>query len=103
MTVRNTGAWDADEVVQVYVKDHDSPDAVRNHSLCAFKRVAIRAGESADVTLPIPERAFAAVNDAGELTYAGKRYTLFVGGSQPDARSVALTGQAPLQVEVLRG
>ena len=103
VTVRNTGAWDADEVVQVYVKDHDSPDAVRNHSLCAFKRVAIRAGESADVTLPIPKRAFAAVNDAGELTYAGRRYTLFVGGSQPDARSVALTGQAPLQVEVLRG
>jgi beta-glucosidase len=28
------------------------------------------------------------------------KFRLFVGGSQPDARSVELTGQAPLSVDV---
>ena len=102
VTVENLGGWDADEVVQVYLKDHDSPFAVRNHSLCAMKRVHLAKGERAVVTLPIREDAFASVDDAGRHVYAGKRYTLWVGGSQPDARSVALLGQAPLAMDITR-
>ena len=100
VTVRNLGAVDADEVVQAYVKDHDSPFAVRNHSLCAFRRVPLRAGESARVTLPVSERAFATIDDAGQPTHTSKHFTLFIGGSQPDERSVMLTGSRPLAVEV---
>ena len=37
-TVKNNGTVDTDEVVQVYIKDLDSPLAVRNYSLCGFKR-----------------------------------------------------------------
>ena len=33
-TVTNTGKWDTEEVVQVYIKDWKSKYAVRNHSLC---------------------------------------------------------------------
>ena len=100
VTVQNTGAYDADEVVQVYVKDHDSPFAVPNHSLCAFARLALAKGEKATVTLPLRDSAFAAVDADGRWCKLGKRYTLYVGGSQPDPRSVALVGQEPLAIEV---
>ncbi|MFH1880970.1 MAG: fibronectin type III-like domain-contianing protein, partial [Bacillota bacterium] len=87
-------------VVQVYVKDHNSPFAVKNHSLCAFMRVKLAAGQKAYVTLPIPAKAFQAVGEDGKPTGIGKRFTLFVGGSQPDRRSVSLTGQKPLEVKI---
>ena len=100
VTVQNTGACDADEVVQVYVKDHTSPDAVKNHSLCAFRRVTLKAGEKQTVTLPIAATAFQAIGADGKPTNLGKRFTLYVGGSQPDNRSVQLTGQKPLEIAV---
>ena len=102
VTVENTGACDGDEVIQVYVKDHDSPFAVPCHSLCAFRRVALHKGERAMVTLPIRDEAFAAYDEDGHLTTLGRHFTLYVGGSQPDPRSEALTGCKPLAVEVCR-
>ncbi len=102
VTVENVGECDGDEVAQVYLKDHDSPFAPRNHSLCAFKRVTLKKGEKVVVTLPIRNEAFTAYNDEGERTTLGKRFTLYVGGSQPDGRSVVLTGQEPLALGVNR-
>lgn len=102
VTVQNTGDCDADEVAQVYVKDHDSPFAVRNYSLCAFKRLSLRKAEKVTVSLPIPERAFQAIDDDGQSTSTGKHFTLYVGGSQPDARSVGLLGAKPQSIEVHR-
>ena len=41
------------------------------------------------------------VDDKGERYVDSTRFTLYVGGSQPDARSVALTGAAPLTAQLL--
>jgi len=102
VTVQNTGDCDGDEVVQVYVKDHDSPFAVLNHSLFAFQRVALGKGEKATVTLPLPERAFQVIDNDGHAVNGGKHFTLYVGGSQPDARSVTLLGKSPQAIEIHR-
>lgn len=102
VTVENMGDCESDEVIQVYIKDHDSPCAVPCHSLCAFRRVALGEGEKATVTLPIRDEAFAAYDEDGNLTTLGRHFTLYVGGSQPDPRSEALTGCKPLAVEVCR-
>ena len=99
VTVMNTGAVDADEVVQVYVKDLSQSFAVRNHSLCAFKRIALKAGASTKVTLPIAKTAFLSINSDGKPVQ-GKSFILYVGGSQPDAVSTRLTGQKPLELHV---
>ena len=100
VTVANTGSYDVDEVIEVYIKDNESKYAVRNHSLCGFKRVALKAGESKTVELPIANRALMIVDDEGERYVDSSKFTLYVGGSQPDARSVALTGAAPLTAEL---
>ncbi|MCE5343088.1 MAG: glycoside hydrolase family 3 C-terminal domain-containing protein, partial [Eubacteriales bacterium] len=100
VTVTNAGEVEADEVIQVYVKDHDSPCAAANHSLCAFKRVTLGKGEKATVSLPLRKEAFAVVDEDGRWTRQSKHFSLCVGGSQPDARSAALLMQKPLEIDV---
>ena len=100
VTVQNAGSVAGEEIVQAYIKDLDSPLAVRNHSLCAIQRVPLAPGESRRVTLPIAPDAFSCVLEDGSRAVTGRRFTLWVGGSQPDERSAALTGARPLRVEV---
>ena len=46
VAVKNVGDAATGDVIQIYVKDQKSPHAVPNHSLCAFARVYLEAGES---------------------------------------------------------
>ena len=96
----NDGGRDTDEVVQVYIKDLQSPLAVANHSLCAFTRISLRAGEKRTVSLTLSPAAFQVVDEDGSRKLDSHAFRIYVGLSQPDARSVALTGQAPLQQDI---
>lgn len=97
VTAHNDGKVDTDEVVQVYIKDLESPLAVANHSLCAFSRISLKAGESREISLTVAPAAFEVVDEHGERRLDSSRFRISVGLSQPDARSVALTGQKPLE------
>ena len=98
--VVNRGTVDTDEVVQVYVKDMESVYAVPNYSLCAFERISLKAGEARQITLEVDGSAFYAVNDNGEHVFDSKKYELYVGLGQPDARTEALTGKKSVKVDV---
>lgn len=98
-TVENTGRA-TDEVVQVYIRVNGSPYAVKNHSLCAFQHISLAAGETKAVTLTVPEAAFQIVDESGVRRVDGDSCTLFVGTSQPDVRSAALTGMSPVAADV---
>ncbi len=98
-TLQNTGCA-TDEVVQVYIKDLQSPFAVKNHSLCGYTRVAVGANETVTVSIPVKQQAFLTVNDEGERVLDSKEFCLYVGLSQPDDRSVSLMGQAPIAISV---
>lgn len=100
LTVKNLGDRAASQTVQVYVKDLESPFAVRNHSLKAFRCLELEAGESRTVTLHLNRRAFEAVNEEGEHILDSHKFRIYAGFSQPDARSVALMGMAPLETEI---
>ena len=100
VTVSNQGDLDADEVVQVYIKNMDSDLAVPNHRLCAFRRLTLGKGECATVTLRLAKDAFEVVDMDGASVRQGEHYRLYVGGSQPDERSVALMSARPLMLEV---
>lgn len=97
----NTGDFPVEEVIQCYVKDMESQFAVRNHSLCAFQRVALQPGESKEVVLQVQPRSLEAVNEEGEWVLDSRIFTFYVGISQPDERSVELTGQEPLSAVYL--
>jgi beta-glucosidase len=102
VTVTNTGAMPAEEVVQVYICPERAEYAPPNPKLCAFARVKLAPGESKDVTLPLSDEAFLSVDEDGQKLQEGNAFRLYVGGSQSDARSVALTEAAPLTVRVQR-
>ena len=98
--VANSGKVATDDVVQIYVKDTESPNAVPNHSLCAFARISLEAGESKDVTVVVSGDAFRSVNDEGEFVRDSAKYELFVGTGQPDRRTKELTGRESVRLEV---
>lgn len=93
MSVKNRGNAATGDVVQIYVKDLESPFAVANHSLCAFERIFLEAGESRELTVRVPGSAFLVVNDEGEFVPGSGRCLLYAGTGQPDGRTAALSGK----------
>ena len=57
--VKNTGARDGDEVVQLYVAHVGSTVARPLQELKGFRRVTIRAGETRTVTIPLKASSLA--------------------------------------------
>lgn len=100
VTVQNTSNIRADEIVQAYIQPEGSPFAPPNASLCGFMRITLNAGEAMRVEMPIAQQAFCTVNEAGEFVRDASACTLYIGGSQPDAQSVALLGVRPLSVRI---
>ena len=98
--ISNNGSFDIEEVLQCYIKDLESKYTVDNYSLASFKRVALNKGESKIVKMTINKKSFEVVNDEGERILDSKKFKLFVGISQPDSRSVQLTGITPLEADV---
>ena len=96
-SLEHSGAAGGD-VVEVYIRDNESKFAVRNHSLCAFKPVSFSGDETETVELFVPDRALEIVDDSGERRVDSRSFTLYVGVSQPDARSCALTGTRPAEI-----
>lgn len=95
--VTNTGKLAGDEVVQVYIKDLEAAWAVPNWQLSGMKRINLGSGESAEVSFEILPEQFAVVNDDGQSIIEPGGFEIYVGGSQPDTRSIKLMGKAPLK------
>lgn len=92
-TVKNHSDFAADEIVQVYIKDEESPFAPLNPALCGFERVSLAAGEEKTVVIPLSGHAYTVVNDEGARVPGSGNYAVYCGFNQPDARSKALTGR----------
>ena len=102
VTIQNHGSQTVKDVIQVYIKDLDSNNAVPNFSLCAFEKVTCNPGETKCITLPICQRAFTVVKEDGTRVLESHHFCLFVGTTQPDSRSKALTQTEPLKIFVDR-
>lgn len=98
-SLEHSGAAGGD-VVEVYIRDNESKFAVRNYSLCGFKPVAFSGAETKQTEIFVPDAALEIVDDRGERRVDSRSFTLFVGVSQPDARSCALTGTRPAEIEL---
>ena len=100
VTVKNEGSCETEDVVQLYMKDLKSVYAVKNYSLCGFKRVSLKPGEEKQIIVQIPGRAFLAVNNEGKRILDSDAFTLYAGISQPDEVSTALCGSKPVEIQV---
>jgi len=95
--VRNAGDFDSDEVVEVYLKDVHASVDVPKWSLAGFKRIHLRMGEEAVVQFTISPRQMSIVDNDGKLVLEPGKFEVYVGGSQPDERSLKLTGNKVLK------
>lgn len=100
VTVKNEGDSAVEEVLQLYIKNLDSEYAVRNHSLCAFQRTALQPGEEKAVRMSVRPEAFMIVDEEGKRRPDGRNFKLYAGFSQPDGRSIELTGRKPEEIEL---
>ncbi|MDH2428218.1 glycoside hydrolase family 3 protein [Sphaerisporangium sp. TRM90804] len=90
VTVANTGAVDGDEVVQLYTRQRSSRVEQPLRRLRAFRRVHLRAGERATVTLAFPaaELAFWDVT-RGRWVVESAVHDVMAGASSADIRRTA--------------
>ena len=98
--ITNHSMFECDEVAQVYVRITDSELAAPGGSLADFKRIHLKAGESAAAAFILSAKAFMVVNEEGEFVFDGSAAVVTCGGSQPDGRSVELTGKTPLKLNL---
>ncbi len=102
VTLSNSGKTDVDEVVQLYIRSEDDANEVRNHRLCGFKRVTVKAGGSVECKLTLEPSAFDVVDDKG-VKYAAKgSFTLWAGVSQPDELSGKLGAPACIKLSLTK-
>ncbi len=87
--VKNTGAVDGDEVVQVYVKTPDSPAALERpiKRLKGFKRVTIPAGQIKTVNIDIDGKDLWFWDaEKAQITFDQGRYIFELGASSRDIK-----------------
>lgn len=88
--VTNSGNRDGDEVVQIYIKSLDNPDAPIK-ALKGFKRVNIPAGQTAQVKITLEPKAFEYYDGRiDELAAMPGRYKILYGPSSLDTQVTGL-------------
>lgn len=90
-TVTNTSDVDAAETVQVYVAPGKAAVARPKHELKGFRKVFLKAGESAEVSFDLDERAFAYWSEKfNDWHVEAGEYAIEVGTSSRDIAGVAV-------------
>lgn len=98
VTVTNTGDREGTETLQVYVKAER--EGTPNPQLKYVKKITLKPGESVTEEIHLSPEVFMLYDEEGNFTLEKGVYDIFVGGCQPDARSAALTGNAPQKLTV---
>lgn len=88
-TVANTGRRDGEEVVQLYVRDLVGSVTRPVKELKGFRKVFLKAGESADVSFTLTERDLAFCGADMKMEAEPGDFRLWVGTSSADERNEA--------------
>ena len=81
ISVTNASQMAGDEVVEAYLKTPQAGGPI--HSLAAFERVHLQAGETRAVVLHLDPRVLSSVDDKGERSVLPGKYVLTLADAQP--------------------
>jgi beta-glucosidase len=81
VTVKNTGARDGQEVVQLYTRDPVASRSRPLRELKAFEKIALKPGEAKRVTLQVPVESLGFHLDDGTYLVEAGTIQVFVGGN----------------------
>ena len=94
--VKNIGSMASEETVQLYLKDVEASVEVPKWSLNGIRKVFLEPGCETEVTFTLTPRQMALIDNEGRAILEPGTFEVYIGGSQPDARSIKLTG-TPVQ------
>ncbi|WPR71106.1 glycoside hydrolase family 3 C-terminal domain-containing protein [Flavobacterium sp. NG2] len=99
--VANTGNYDIDEVVQLYVNPMELSGGIPLKSLKAFERISLKKGEKKSINFKLTPNNLKVVNEQGQSVWRNGNYQLVVGNASPGALSTRL-GAATPQTAILQ-
>jgi len=85
-TVKNTGKYDGDEVVQLYIRDELSSVARPIKELKGFQRVSIKAGASKKVTFKLEPEALSMLDKDLKRVVEPGNFRIMIGTSSKDIK-----------------
>ncbi|MDZ7772362.1 MAG: glycoside hydrolase family 3 N-terminal domain-containing protein [Balneolaceae bacterium] len=88
--VTNRGDRPGEEVVQIYLEDHESAVRIPRYRLVDFRRVRLRPGQTATLDFEILPEQMTVVTPEGRRAVEPGRFTVHAGGASPLPRSTAL-------------
>lgn len=90
VTVTNSGEYEAEEVVQLYVTDLEASFRVPIQSLKGVKRIRLAVGASETVSFTLDEAILSSVNEAGVEVFEPGKIKIEIGGVSPGAITTEL-------------
>jgi beta-glucosidase len=81
--VENSGNFDGEEVVQLYVKDVKSNRPISIRSLKGFERINLKKGEKRTMIFQLKPADFVLVSNENQLVIEAGAFVISVGGKQP--------------------
>ncbi len=98
--VSNTGEYDIDEVVQLYVCPKDVNGGIPLKSLKAFKRLALKKGETKEISFTVDSADLLIVDENGKKVWRKGEYKIVVGNSSPGELSTKLGAAVPQEKSI---
>ena len=93
VNVKNTGNYDADEVVQLYIRDVAATISRPVKELKGFERISLKAGESRDVTFDINVDMLKFYNSDLQYVAEPGDFEVMVGANSRDVQTLKFTLQ----------
>jgi beta-glucosidase len=96
VTLKNTGSFPADEVVQLYLSPLETSLPAPLYQLIDFRRVSLKPGQVKTIRFVIDPEKLMLFDEEGKQHLAPGKFQLTAGGSSPSARGVALGAAQPV-------
>jgi beta-glucosidase len=100
VTVTNTGKLAGDEVAQLYLNFPNVPGAPIR-ALRGFQRIHLEPGASETVKFHLKPRDLSMVTDMGDVIVTQGKYTVSVGGGQPDTGAASVSGNFEINGQIV--
>ncbi|HEX3077977.1 MAG TPA: glycoside hydrolase family 3 C-terminal domain-containing protein [Lachnospiraceae bacterium] len=98
VVARNNGKMAGGETIQVYIKCEK--EGTPNASLKAIHKIHLQPGQEDKVVISLQPEDFGVYDEEAYLRIYQGEYKVYVGTSQPDERSIELTGKKPICITV---
>lgn len=91
VTVKNTGKYEGEEVVQLYVRDEVASITRPIKELKGFEKIKLKVGESRTVTFDVKDEQLGFYNNQMKFVVEKGDFTFMVGGNSRDLQEIKYT------------